>query len=117
MPAPLAPMTSGRSSWSIVARNFEGVRCPSCGAEIQGLWQETMDAGYQGGRFATLNGSTPCCGTATSLNDLACPPVGFSRFAIEVMNPDAGDEEADVLAKDVTEILGTPPTRCHGPHD
>ena len=88
--------------------NFEGVRCPSCAADLQERWQEAMDDGYQGGRFVALNVSTPCCGMATSVNDLDDPwPVGFTRFTIEVMSPDAGDEEADALAKVVAEILGT----------
>jgi hypothetical protein len=50
---------------------------------------------------------TPCCGQATSLNDLDyVEPQGFACVAIKVMNPDS-DLEPPELQK-VAQALGQP---------
>jgi hypothetical protein len=50
-------------------------------------------------------GDPPCCGAATSLNDLVYEwPQGFARWALEIMNPGRGfltDEEIERLARTV----------------
>lgn len=88
--------------------NFERVLCPQCGHELDAAWwQNAMDAAYET-KFAILEIETPCCSTATSLNDLHYDrPAGFARFVLEAMNPKVRDvEEAEVAA--LSSILGTP---------
>jgi hypothetical protein len=71
--------------------NWEGVECPVCGADIESWWDEAMEAASQSG-FTDLTVNTPCCGAATSLNDLRYAwPAAFGRFVIEAMNPNIRD--------------------------
>ena len=88
--------------------NWEGVFCPNCGADIESAWGDLLDAASDGtGGFRSLGIVAPCCGTATTLNDLRFGwPVGFSRFAIEIKNPRVSDLGSHRLAE-VEVILGT----------
>ena len=55
------------------------------------------------GVFASLRSldvTTPCCGTATSLNELDYDfPVGFGRFVLEALNPNAEGLDAAALRR------------------
>ncbi|MFC1406109.1 MULTISPECIES: hypothetical protein [Streptacidiphilus] len=80
---------------------FEDISCPHCGAAIDtSWWEERMDTAAET-CFGDLSVSTECCGSATSLNDLAYrQPAGFARFVIEVRELDrtyADDAEIAVL--------------------
>ena len=71
--------------------NFEGVYCPACSADLDQWWKEAMDRAWQT-RFANLAAVVPCCGSATSLNDLRYVwPAGFARFVLEAKNPGITD--------------------------
>jgi hypothetical protein len=81
--------------------NFEEVACRRCGATIEmGWWSERMDERAEGG-FADLRVRLPCCGRASSLNDLDYRwPCGFASFEITIWNPQRpwfGDEEVAVI--------------------
>ncbi len=70
--------------------NFEGVSCPACDRELsQAWWGDQMDRAHEPGQgYAGLVVETPCCGTATTLNDLTYSwPAGFSRACLTVLNP------------------------------
>lgn len=87
--------------------NFEGVTCPSCGADVMDAWSDLMDSdlGEQG--FLLRRYVLPCCGAQYTLNELDYHlPQAFSRWEICARNPG----EAEVDAATVTEIerlLGT----------
>ena len=67
--------------------NWEGVFCPTCGDDAEGWWADAM-AAAAADHFQNLVATTPCCNTATSLNDLVYkPPAGFARFVIEIRDP------------------------------
>lgn len=71
--------------------NFESIHCPSCATalDIQPWWTDQLDAAWHPDTgFSSLDTMTPCCGTATSLNDLTyhCPQ-GFASWAVSVRNP------------------------------
>jgi hypothetical protein len=58
-----------------------------------------MDHAY-GTKFADLGVVTPCCGAATTLNDLNYDwPQGFARWWLQALNPRRGKLEPDELAK------------------
>jgi hypothetical protein len=87
--------------------NFESVFCPFCQTDIVEWWGKAMDAWNEGRDRRRLTVQTPCCGRATSLNDLDyVEPQGFACVAIEVMNPDT-DLEPEELRK-VGLALGLP---------
>ncbi len=88
--------------------NFEHVYCPTCRAVLaEDWWGDAMTRASQGG-FEDLAVSTPCCGRATSLNELDYDwPAGFARFVVEALNPGVSDltkPQVDELAQ----ALGTP---------
>jgi len=71
--------------------NWSGVKCPSCGADLEEWWGEAMSAASTTA-FVDLSVTTPCCGIATSLNDLNYVwPAAFGRFVLEAMNPNIED--------------------------
>jgi len=83
--------------------NTERVDCPGCGAELpEDWWQAELERAYRRA-FTRLAVVTPCCGTATTLNDLDhIWPAGFARTVVEVTNPDRGwltPEERDRVAR------------------
>lgn len=52
--------------------------------------------------------STPCCGTNSTLNDLAYEwPQGFGRFSLDALNPSIGTL-AEKHKQELEAILGTP---------
>jgi hypothetical protein len=86
--------------------NAETISCPSCAANLRECWIAAMDEAWQS-RFEDLSVVTPCCQTATSLNDLNYDaPMAFGRFALELFNPRTKIE--DEQQKQLEQILGTP---------
>jgi hypothetical protein len=85
--------------------NWEGVRCPACGAAIDvDAWSDAMAAAHKSG---DLSLNVRCCGASTNLNALTYAwRCGFARFALSARNPERSfsEESADRIA----EILGTP---------
>jgi hypothetical protein len=71
--------------------NWERVVCPSCGIELDtAWWQDKFDRAGQS-RFCSLEVVTPCCGSATTLNDLDFQwPAGFACFEVYARNPGRG---------------------------
>jgi hypothetical protein len=71
-----------------------------------------MDQVYER-KFRQLAVTTPCCGTATTLNDLNYDwPSGFASAALSVLNPGCGwlpeadvDSIADVLGHKLRQVL------------
>jgi hypothetical protein len=70
--------------------NLEHIFCPACGAILEdGVWGDLVDRAYAT-QFANLAVTMPCCGAASSLNDLHYEwPVGFARFILEARDPEA----------------------------
>jgi hypothetical protein len=87
--------------------HFENIFCPFCAKELEiSWWHEKMDAWWDGDR-RVLAIETPCCGRATSLNDLdyGCEQ-GYACFGIKLMNP-SGDLEPEEV-RQIEETLGMP---------
>jgi hypothetical protein len=77
--------------------NWDGVRCPACGADAESWWSDAMDVAAES-KFRDLNTSTRCCGANVSLNDLDYRwPVAFGRFVLEAFNPNAAGLSAAQL--------------------
>src|SRR5262249_33659104 len=75
--------------------NWSGVKCSKCGTDIADWWRDAMDKAWAS-EFRNLRTTTPCCGHATSLNDLTYVwPAGFSRFVLEAMNPNIAQTTAE----------------------
>lgn len=78
---------------------LDSVSCPRCGTplDFQGWWMARMDEAFQDGGFTSLAVTVPCCGAATTLNDLVYNvPCGFARFRVRAWSPNRrvlGDEE------------------------
>jgi hypothetical protein len=87
--------------------NLERIICPDCRSEIPlDWWQNRMDVDYTGGGFALAPYSTPCCGAHRTLNDLIYEwPQCFGRFALDVMNPNIGKLDHEIVAE-FEKILG-----------
>lgn len=78
--------------------NWDGVKCPVCGQDIESWWEETVIPAAAD-HFPDLIVTTPCCGTTQSLNDLHYPwPAGFARFALRAWNPEIEDLKPAQLA-------------------
>ena len=75
--------------------NTERVTCPACGTELDWKWfGDRMNAAYAIG-FSDLRIVTPCCATATTLNDLIYEwPMGFACWAAEVWGPNRFEFDA-----------------------
>src|SRR2546421_11705112 len=88
--------------------NFERVRCPNCGAELdKEWWQGRMDEAAAAA-FSALDVAVPCCGLGVSLNDLSYElPAGFAKFVLEALNPNVRDLPEIGLAE-IAAALGTP---------
>jgi hypothetical protein len=81
------------------------VRCPACGEEIMDWWGEEISRWVKD--RAAVDCTTPCCGTATSIDRVDYdPPQDFVRFRIEIMRPGRLIEAADVEA--IARALGAP---------
>jgi hypothetical protein len=67
--------------------NWAGVFCPSCGADAKSWWGTAMSEAHET-QFARMDIRTPCCGAATSLNELRYGwPCGFGVYVLEALNP------------------------------
>lgn len=95
--------------------NWEGVRCPRCGQDIEEWFGDRVSAASDDSELRDLAAVTPCCGVDTTLNELDFRwPVGFASFAIRVetpsrawQNPDSPwftDAEIEIVAT----ALGSP---------
>jgi hypothetical protein len=86
-------------------QNWERVRCPVCGCELDPeWWSQAMDTAYQTG-LTNLLVNVPCCGAVSSLNDLQYElAAGFARFVLEVRDP--GKDIDDKQLKTLEETLG-----------
>jgi hypothetical protein len=68
--------------------NWDGANCPQCGQDLEDWWFDAVDDRMGSGGLSDLSAVLPCCGLATTLNDLDFPgPAGFCRFQLEVLNP------------------------------
>ncbi len=74
-------------------QNWQRITCPVCGAvwcdDVRpcGWWQRAMDAAWAT-CFTDLRVVMPCCGAASSLNDLCYDwPTGFARFRLVAREP------------------------------
>lgn len=86
---------------------IEEVHCNLCGESIALKdWQDVMDAAGET-QYTDLYFVTACCGEKTSLNDLFYDtPAGFSKFALNVIEPEA--ELAEDQLHELQSILGVP---------
>jgi hypothetical protein len=84
----------GRVEFVNCGENFESIGCPACGATLLDgeWWGERMSAAYdRASGFGALDVVTPCCGSATTLNDLDYHfPQGFASWWIEVHTANRG---------------------------
>jgi len=87
--------------------NFERICCPGCGLGIEtAWWQAAMDKAYEE-KFRNLNLVTPCCGLATSLNDLDYRwPAGFARWRLSARGPEQKEIPSEQLQQ-LEQLLGT----------
>jgi hypothetical protein len=87
--------------------NFETVSCPVCGTLLDDdWWVRAMNTAYGEGEFADLGVTTPCCGAASSLNDLKYHgPQGFARFVLSAVEPNIFDLE-DGQVRELEGLLG-----------
>lgn len=89
--------------------NFEEVRCSSCEQSLDvGWWQHAMEAAGEAS-FVDLTIVVPCCGSATSLNELDYRwPAGFARFVLEASEPELRDYLDDTKVAQLEVLLGQP---------
>ena len=85
---------------------FERASCPACRRPLAlRWWQDAMDAAEEK-VFADLGITLPCCGKASTLNDLVYFwAQGFARFSLEALNPGQKDLRADQI-RELEKILG-----------
>lgn len=87
--------------------NFGNVFCPFCGADINEWWPKSMDAWWNSPNHRDLSVVTPCCGLATTLNDLDYDrPQGMACIAISLRNPEFDLEPEERLQIEAS--LGLP---------
>jgi hypothetical protein len=86
--------------------NFETVSCPACGTILDDKWWvRAMDTVYGPGGFTNLAVTLPCCGAASSLNDLRYYfPQGFARCVLSAFEPNVPDLE-DWQIYELEEVL------------
>jgi len=88
-------------------QNFDGVFCPLCQADVQEWWGDAMGRWFESDDRTSLYVEMPCCGGATTLNDLDyVAPQGLACGGFELMNP-GPDLEPEEL-RQVEDALGTP---------
>jgi hypothetical protein len=79
--------------------NFDGLKCPACGSDLDMEWWQERMAAAREGSFADLGVTVPCCGAETSLHDLDYDtPAGFARFVLEVDDAEAVEDKVDLEA-------------------
>jgi hypothetical protein len=77
--------------------NFEGVFCAHCDEDLTEWWSAAMDHMAEAD-FSNLSTTVPCCGIATTLNDLRYEwPAGFARFFLEVRGPGVPEPPTEML--------------------
>jgi hypothetical protein len=89
--------------------NLEAVYCPGCHVKAgpHGWWDDAMERLHSIG-YADLALTTPCCGLATTFNDLDYrPPAGFARWQISYMDPNRPELDPGLLQR-VGNALGCP---------
>ena len=70
------------------SRRLGPITCPACGGELADPWWSERMSRAEAGDFTRLAVRTPCCGTATSLDELAYSgPAGFARFQLTALDP------------------------------
>jgi hypothetical protein len=85
--------------------NWSGVRCPACSADLEDWWDSAVGPALEN-EPQTLAAVTPCCGMATSLNDVDFGwPTAFGRFALVAMNP--GLKPSPAKDQAIADRLGT----------
>ncbi|MBO9553179.1 hypothetical protein [Cellulomonas sp.] len=78
--------------------NLERIGCPACHAELDLEWWSEQMARRDEHDFVTLDVEAPCCGAATTLDDLVYDwPAGFASVELSVLNPDRSWLSADEL--------------------
>ena len=78
--------------------NLEAVYCPFCGSVQTDWFYRTTSELDKRNRLDDINVTVPCCGMATTLNDLRfVSPAGFARCGVEVLDPDRGCLTEDEL--------------------
>lgn len=88
-------------------RQLRGRVLPGARGRVGGWWPDAMDRAH-GRHFADLAVTVPCCGAATSLNDLRYDwPAGFARFVLEATNPGV-PELPDAALAELERRLGAP---------
>lgn len=101
---------SGRVEFVDAGANWETTLCHLCGTELGARWfaDQLSEIWVAESGFGDLSITTPCCGRATSLNDLEHRwPQGFASWCLEVRDANHGalsDDEVRLL----TEALGHP---------
>ncbi|MBT8412874.1 MAG: hypothetical protein KJO30_00980 [Boseongicola sp.] len=89
---------------------FEGIGCPSCGAEISTeQWHQWMDEDWHGeDGFHLHRHETPCCQHDINLNALSYKPQqGFARWFVSARNEGRGPLTANEL-RALQEVAGIP---------
>jgi hypothetical protein len=87
--------------------NFENVFCPFCGTDIREWWHNPMNEWWNSADRRDLSVVTPCCGRATTLNELDYnQPQGMACVAITLLNPDSDLEPEE--RQQVEAALGLP---------
>jgi hypothetical protein len=95
------------------SRPLAEIACPACGSRPgEAWWSDRVQRATAGG-FARLSVRTPCCDTATSLNELAVSAsAGFARFQLTAEDP--GRERLTPQELDrVAAALGRPLREVH----
>ena len=87
--------------------NFESLVCNVCGQNMEiEDWQNAMDRAYQNS-FTDLTFRTSCCDNKTSLNELNYDkPMAFSKYLIEIVNPEIANFEQDEFLKNINSLIG-----------
>ncbi len=96
---------SDRVQFFHAGSNFESVSCPACHAELStDWWGDAVDAALQH-QPPSLEVVLPCCGTTTSLNDLAYSwPQGFARYSLAARNPNIRELSPDQITQLATVV-------------
>jgi len=87
--------------------NWEGVRCPKCGADAEGWWGDAMSAAAERD-FEDLTVRAGCCQARVGLDELRYGwPIAFGRFVLEAVNPATPEMTEDQLSE-LGSLLGCP---------
>ncbi|WP_416758819.1 hypothetical protein ACNI65_19625 [Roseateles sp. So40a] len=103
----VASMLAASVEFVDAGENWEGVRCPKCGADAESWWGDAMSSAAEHG-FENLNVQAGCCGSQVGLDELHYGwPVAFGRFVLEVANPTVRGMSEEQL-NELGSILGCP---------